>query len=216
VSPFGHYSEYAVTAEWRAQFAAAMAYSWQRFQTMIGDRYGVRWLPTYEETRRKEPTELEAFMPDWRVLSPGEHPFPLDDVVRYRTMYVETPRFMAELTSDVLRGGGQIRMRRFGSMAEFAELPEVLIFNCTGFGAGQLVGDTELVPVRGQLAVLQPQHEVRYAVAGRAGYMFPRADGILLGGTFERGVADPTPQPAAIARIVASHRDFFGSLRCTA
>ena len=216
VSPFGHYSEDAVTPEWRAQFAAAMAYSWQRFQLLLGDEYGVRWLPTYEETRRTEPTELEEFMPDWRVLSPAEHPFPLEDVVRYRTMYVETPRFMAELTSEILRSGGRIRMRRFNSLAELTDLPERLIFNCTGIGAAQLVGDAALMPVRGQLAVLAPQPEVRYAVAGSSGYMFPRADGILLGGTFERGEWDSTPQPADIARIVASHQAFFDGLRCAA
>ena len=50
-----------------------------------------------------------------------------------------------------------------------------------------LFGDTELRPVRGQLAILLPQPEVRYAFTGEAGYMFPRADGIILGGTFERG-----------------------------
>ena len=41
--------------------------------------------------------------------------------------------------------------------------------------------------MRGQLAILLPQPEVRYAFTGEAGYMFPRADGIILGGTFERG-----------------------------
>ena len=92
ISPFGHFSEDAVTPEWRAQFAAAMAYSWSRFQLMAGDKYGVRWLPTYEESRRTEPTAYESFMPDWRVMSGGDHPFDLENVVRYRTMYVETPR----------------------------------------------------------------------------------------------------------------------------
>ena len=60
------------------------------------------------------------------------------------------------------------------------------MFNCTGLGARDLFGDTELQPVRGQLAILLPQPEIRYAFTGDAGYMFPRADGILLGGTFER------------------------------
>ena len=46
--------------------------------------------------------------------------------------------------------------------------------------------------------------------------MFPRADGILLGGTFERDVWDTTPVPADIAGIVSSHRRFFDELRCTA
>ena len=48
------------------------------------------------------------------------------------------------------------------------------------------------------------------------GYMFPRPDGIVLGGTFERGVWDTTPDPKAIARIVASHKRFFEGFRCTA
>jgi hypothetical protein len=57
---------------------------------------------------------------------------------------------------------------------------------------------------------------VRYAFAGRAGYMFPRADGILLGGTFERDVWETVPDPKAIDRIVASHRRLFAGFRCTA
>ena len=78
------------------------------------------------------------------------------------------------------------------------------------------MGDAELQPVRGQLAILEPQPEVRYAALGDFGYMFPRPDGIVLGGTFERGVWDTTPDPKAIARIVASHKRFFEGFRCTA
>ena len=216
ISPFGHFSEDAVSPEWRAQFAAAMAYSWERFQIMTGDKYGIRWLPTYEESHRTAPTPSESFMPDWRVLSRSDHPFPVDPIVRYRTMYVEAPRFLKQLTADVLTASGKIRLRRFASPAELAALPETLVFNCTGIGARDLFGDMELHPVRGQLAVLAPQPEVLYAAAGSWGYMFPRLDGILLGGTFERDVWDTTPDPAAIARIVESHKGFFEALRCTA
>ena len=218
VSPFGHYRESEVTPEWMGQFQAAMAYSWKRFQMIIGDHYGVRWLPTYEETRRRAIRSdwMDAYYLNARLLRPEEHPFPVENVLTFDTMYVETPRFMAWLTDEVLKAGGTITMRRFGSLADVAALPETLVFNCTGIGARQLVGDDVLTPVRGQLAVLQPQPEVRYAFAGNMGYMFPRGDGILLGGTFERGESDATPQPADIARIVRSHRSFFGRLRCTA
>jgi D-amino-acid oxidase len=216
ISPFGHFSEDAVTPEWRAQFAAAMAYSWSRFQVMAGDRYGIRWLPTYEESLRTEPTATESFMPDWSVLSPVDHPFPLENVVRYRTMYVETGRFLRQLTADVLMAQGKIRLRKFATPGDLSTLHEKLIFNCTGIGARDLFGDVDLHPVRGQLAVLLPQPEVLYAAAGSWGYMFPRPDGILLGGTFERDVWDTTPAPAAIDRIVRSHHRFFDSFRCAA
>ena len=46
--------------------------------------------------------------------------------------------------------------------------------------------------------------------------MFPRADGILLGGTFELDQWDATPDPQTIARIVDNHKRFFATLRCTA
>jgi D-amino-acid oxidase len=52
------------------------------------------------------------------------------------------------------------------------------------------------------------------AGSGQAGYMFPRPDGTLLGGTFERGEESAEPDPADIARIIASHQQFFAGWRC--
>ncbi len=95
-------------------------------------------------------------------------------------------------------------------------MPEGLVFNCTGLGARDLFGDTGMVPVRGQLAILLPQPEIRHAYTGRVGYMFPRPDGILLGGTYERGEWDATPQADDIAGIVAAHARFNAGLACVA
>ena len=135
---------------------------------------------------------------------------------RYDTMYVETGRYLRQMMRDFQVAGGKIEVRRLAAPAEIAALQERLVFNCTGLGARDLFGDQELQPVRGQLAILEPQPEVRYAALGAFGYMFPRADGILLGGTFERDVWDATPQPSDIARILASHKRFFDGFRCAA
>ena len=217
-SPFGHYRESEVTPEWRTQFAAALDYSWRRFQIMTGDDYGIRWLTTYVEgDGGPDPSNpLERYHPAGRNLSRGEHPFPLDGIASFETMYAETGRLLRQLMRDVQIAGGRFAVRRFASPAAVAALPESLVFNCTGLGARDLFGDTAMEPVRGQLAILLPQPEVRYAFTGQAGYMFPRADGIILGGTFERGEWSTTPEPAAIARIIASHRRLFAGFRCTA
>ena len=214
ISPFGHFSDDEVTPEWRAQFAAAMDYSWRRFQIMVGDDYGIRWLPTYQESANLGRWS-DRFHTDARALAPAEHPFPVERIIRYSTMYVEVGRFLRELTRDVQIAGGRIEVRRFATPADIAALPERLVFNCTGLGARELFGDKELHPVRGQVAILLPQPEVRYAFAGQAGYMFPRADGILLGGTFERDEWEAEPQQADIERIVASHKELFAGFRCT-
>ena len=202
----------------RAQMLAAMDYSWRRWQIMVGDDYGIRWLPTYEESRNpvQRGDWLDPYYPNGRRLAAGQHPFPVDDIVTFDTMYVETGRFLRQMIADVQIGGGNFVIRDFATSDAISTLPEKLVFNCTGLGARQLFGDNELQPVRGQLAVLLPQPEVRYAFAGSSGYMFPRADGILLGGTFERDVFDANPDPADIARIVRSHQRFFQGFRCTA
>ena len=44
--------------------------------------------------------------------------------------------------------------------------------------------------------------------------MFPRPDGIVLGGTFELDEWDATPQADAIAGIIASHQRLFAGWRC--
>lgn len=217
IAPFGHYDRSRVTPAWRVQFAAAMDYSWRRFQIMVGDDYGIRWLPTYEEVGPDDgPTPLDTYLPGVHRLQPTEHPFAVERMIGFNTMYVEVGRFLREMTQDVQIAGGTIRVRNFAAPADIAALPERLVFNCTGLGARDLFGDTELHPVRGQLAILLPQPEVRYAVSAAGGYMFPRADGILLGGTFERDQWDATPQPEAIARILAGHQRLFSSFRCTA
>jgi glycine/D-amino acid oxidase-like deaminating enzyme len=213
--PFGHFRPDQVTPEWREQFRRAADYSWRRFQLMVGDDYGVRWLPTFVEASEPERPFIPNFPPVNRMLRPDEHPFPLPGIRRYDTLYVETGRFLRQLIRDVQIAGGRIAIRSFATPADIAALPERLVFNCTGLGARALFGDTELRPARGQLAILLPQPEVRYAIALREGYMFPRADGILLGGTFELDEWGTEPDPATIARILAAHQRIFAGLRCT-
>ncbi len=214
--PFKVFNDSEVDDAFRAQFARALDYSFRRFQIMVGDDYGVRWLPTYVESDEPETPVVPHFPPNNRLLSRSEHPFPLDNVVRFDTMYIEVGRYLRQMMRDVQGAGGKIRVRKFATPVDIATIPERLVFNCTGIGARDLFGDTDLHPVRGQLAFLEPQPEVQYAFQGSAGYMFPRPDGILLGGTYERDVWDTTPDPKAIAGIVESQRAFFAGFRCTA
>ena len=214
ILPSFHYERAAVSDAWLARERLAADFTRRRFQIMAGDDYGVRWLPTYDQTRRSTDPAASPFFPGRRLLSREEHPFPVENIDRYMTMYVETGRFLASLLRDIRIAGGSVSVRSFATPAELLGLPEMLIFNCTGLGAHELFGDEELTPVRGQLAFLIPQPEVQYAYTVNAGYMFPRPDGIVLGGTFEEGEWIAEPQPADIARIVERHREFMTGWRC--
>jgi glycine/D-amino acid oxidase-like deaminating enzyme len=114
------------------------------------------------------------------------------------------------MVADVRAAGATIVVRELRDRADLLSLPERVIMNCTGLGAKALFDDAELIPVKGQLSVLLPQPEVDYIVIGGPGYMFPRSDGILLGGTFERGDWSLSVDELALRRIVEGHMQFFG------
>jgi len=128
-------------------------------------------------------------------------------------MLIEPNRYLRALQRDYIARGGRIVVRAFGSAAQMVALDEPLIMNCTGLGAKVLASDEQLEPVRGQLSVLAPQPNVDYIVLHGNRYMFPRSDGIVLGGTFQHGNADVAPDDATVRRVVADHAAFFTSMR---
>ena len=220
--PASVYDEGAVTPEYAAQHLRAARLAHRHWQTMLGEHYGVRWTRNYAVSRR--PTQgqvsdtdpLRALAPETRTLEAGEHPFTGLHVRQYDTMMVEPPVYLQAVLEDFLTAGGKLVVRRFETPAQAAGLPEPVVFNCAGLGAKALFGDPELIPVKGVLVVLLPQPEVTYNVIGGGGYMFPRRDGIVLGGTFECGDWTTEPEPEEVARILRQHAALFALLESPA
>lgn len=126
------------------------------------------------------------------------------------TMLIEPPVFLPRLMAEVRAMGGEIVQRAFESMDEVRGLRERVVVNCMGLGARAIVDDPRLMGMRGQVVLLRPQ-TLPYLLSHGDGYMFPRQDVVVLGGTVERGVEEPIPDPAACRRILAAHRRFFAS-----
>lgn len=214
----------AVDSAFRAQLAAAVLYSYRRFQLLAGPEYGVRWASNYELYSTPAPPKasdpsfselMHPLLPEVAELQPGEHPFGAFHARRYVGMVIEPPRLLRQLLRDFHLAGGIVEVRRFSSPAEIAALPQLLLFNCTGLGSRDLFGDTELRPMRGQLAVLLPQPEVDYSLTEENGfYMFPRSDGIVLGGTHELDDWNLAPDPATTSRLIVGHHRIFSAISC--
>lgn len=219
VFPFMVYGG-ALVPPFRDQFLAAARFSFRHYQSLVGPTYGVRWMtnylvgdePFHEDGLLGTGSPIRDLLPDFGDLAPDEHPFPYAHVRRFATMMVEPATYLPALVRDVRLAGGSVVVQRFDAVAQLAALPEPVLVNCTGLGAGPLFGDATLVPVKGQLTVLLPQPEVDYAVLAGDLYMFARSDGILLGGTHERGVATLEPNAEARQRILAGHARLFNAL----
>src|SRR3546814_9634066 len=127
-------------------------------------------------------------------------------------MYVETGRYLRQMMRDIEGAGGRIAVRGFASPAEIASLPETLVFNCTGLGTRELFGDSDLIPIRGQLTILMSQTEVHDAFTLEAGYMFLRPDGIVIGGRDRQSRSVNFSHQLAICRqTMIGHKDAMTS-----
>jgi D-amino-acid oxidase len=220
-SPTSLFDDDRVDNEFRAQYVRAATLAYRRYQTLLGEDYGVRWIENYDcydeadSSFLTAPTArvIGALYPEVITYGPGHHPFPTRYATRFLTMLIEPNRYLRALQRDYLLRGGRVVIRSFSDVGQLLALDEPLIMNCTGLGAKPLFNDDQLEPVRGQLSVLAPQPSIDYLTLHGGRYMFPRSDGIILGGTFQHGNANLEPDEATVRRIVTDHAAFFASMR---
>lgn len=219
--PFSVFDDNRRTPEFGAQYTEAAHLSFRHHQLLVGPKWGVRWLPNYYLSDGPPRNGwiagpggvLHDLQVDFHDFGPGEHVFPAAYARRFHTMMIEPSVYLPQLLAEVRSAGTGIVVREFKTAEEMATLPESVIFNCTGLGAGELFGDKELVPIKGQLSFLIPQPGVDYNLITSDTYMFPRTDGILLGGTYEKGQRDLTPDEGMKLRMIIRHRQMFGQMR---
>ena len=114
------------------------------------------------------------------------------------------PTYLNYLSKRFHASGGWVEQRRIGSLAEVSAIyPRVV--NCTGLGSRTLLGDGELVPIRGQVVRVENPGIDRFVLdeGNPAGvtYIIPRGEDCILGGTAEVGRWDTEPDPETARSI---------------
>lgn len=216
-SPTSVYEPDQVTGKWNEQFRRACQISNRAFQLLVGSEYGVRWIETYELMRNEMALERElpggdALYPARQIHRDPAHYFGFPFVRQYSTMLIEPSIYLSALLRDFYIAGGRVVVKEFRNRREIARLREPVVFNCTGLGSRELFDDEELEPVRGQLEILLPQPEIDYCYLS-SGYMFPRRDGIILGGTWDHGDWSLEPNAEQANGILEAHVAIMNSLK---
>jgi D-amino-acid oxidase len=217
-SPTSVYDQQKITTKFSSQFYSACLVSNRAFQTLVGSEYGVRWLDTFELLSRpaaleREPAGGAHLYPDLKIHKDAKKYFGVDHVREYRTMLIEPHVYLNSLLRDFQLAGGKVVVKEFRNRDEITNLTEPVVFNCTGLGARALFDDRSLIPVRGQLEVLLPQPEIDYIYLSGSGYMFPRRDGIILGGTWDHDRWELEPDPEQTAGILESHAEVMKRIK---
>jgi glycine/D-amino acid oxidase-like deaminating enzyme len=123
---------------------------------------------------------IRDLTPRWRRVPADATPFRATSVSRGEIMVFNIADYGHTLMNDFFIAGGQFRRADFRTPAQIAALGKPVVINCTGYGARALWRDESLVPVRGQIARLIPQPEVRYGLVYRGVLTVPRRDGLVV------------------------------------
>jgi glycine/D-amino acid oxidase-like deaminating enzyme len=216
-SPTSVYDPEAASTRFTEQFRLACRISNRAFQLLVGPEYGVRWIDTVELYRNEASLARELpggsdLYPQQEIHRDAKHYFGFPYARQYSTMLVEPSIYLGALLRDFYIAGGKLVVKEFRSREEVMRLTEPVIFNCTGLGARALFGDQKLAPVRGQLEVLLPQPEIDYCYLS-SGYMFPRRDGIILGGTWDHDDWSLAPRAEQTTQILEAHAEIMKGLK---
>ncbi len=192
-----------------ARAEGMMIASYRRYLRLLGDEWGVYERDNYGVGA---PRGSLSRLP-YGLLPPVKRfdrlPFQGDPRpgYAYRTLLITPPIYLPRLLKEIRSLGGRTVRRKFSSMRSVMKLREKVIVNCLGLGAGKVMDDPTVIPFRGQLVHLKPQ-DLPYLLVSH-GYIFPRPDAVVLGGTMERGVTRTRPDKATCEKILKRSRSFF-------
>ena len=143
-------------------------------------------------------SRIRDLTPRWQRVPADATPFKATSVARGEIMAFNIADYGHTLMNDFFIAGGQFRRADFRAPSQIAALGKKVVINCTGYGARALWKDETLVPVRGQIARLIPQPEVRYGLVYRSVLTVPRRDGLVVqsfAGGERQGYGDTNEAP---------------------
>ena len=137
---------------------------------------------------------------------------------------VDNRRLLEALRAAATSAGAELVSARVESLADLDDLgSDTQILLAAGLGTAALWPGVDLHAAKGEILRLRrtrwsvppPGHVVRARLHGRAVYLVPREDGVVVGATqYEaEGIADRAPQAGGVADLLADAIEVFPGLR---
>lgn len=155
--------------------------------------------------------------PDFRELSKDELPEGVDSGCEFTGICINTSLYLPWLVGQcrklgvVFRRGGVSHINELQHLHHTGNKANVIV-NASGLGSKALGGveDQDMMPIRGQIVLVENESPSMYNISGtddgsdEVSYVMTRASGggTVLGGTYQKGKWDPTPDPKITQRII--------------
>lgn len=117
----------------------------------------------------------------------------------FTTPIIEMPLYLRWLADRVEALGGSITRMNLQSLPAGSDL----VVNCAGLGARHFAGDKSVVPVRGQVLMVEQVGIDRWVIDDDGPtYVVPRSRDVVVGGTADEGEWSRTPSPKTACEIL--------------
>lgn len=130
----------------------------------------------------------------------------------FLTWYVDVPRVLPAIVGHVRDDHGVDLVGRVVESLDEVAPDADLAVNATGVGARDLVDDSAVEPIRGQGLFVATDDVPDGSISADGFYAYPRAGGLFLGGTADRGDWSRAVDPASSRRLVAGNARVFPDL----
>jgi glycine/D-amino acid oxidase-like deaminating enzyme len=198
----------------RTEFKEILETSYRTFKSSIPDGFGVSYQPNYTKTPSHNLDIVLQLSPNLIPARQKLARMPFENHTypgyKYQTLLIEPSIFLPKLDTNLRARNVQFIPRTFSDATDvLTNVQENIIINCTGLGSKTIWNDAALKPKKGQLALLRPQSQLQY-LYGQDGYMFPRADAVVIGGSYEDTFTSADPDPAYCKLLVDYMKGLFG------
>jgi D-amino-acid oxidase len=145
------------------------------------------------------------FMPPNQVtvLEHGDAPKGYDKAYEAFVPLIETQIFLPWIYKQLEAKGATFTQQEVTDIYTLSKEYEVII-NCSALGARTLCNDTSVIPVRGQVVLLEPGFpEFIFLDNQTPAYIVPRKDATIVGGTYEENVYDEKTEEDSLNDILS-------------
>ncbi|KAG8886751.1 hypothetical protein FRB98_001052, partial [Tulasnella sp. 332] len=204
--------------------------SWRKFndKSVVPEELVVRMPTKFYSTRKdqaqdlwyhEEVGDLKPLPEPWPMSVPGSPP--TASAFELTTLTVCVPQYLLWLQDEATKRGVKFVKGWVGSVADVEFVPGTenqirtdVVINASGLGAKQIIGveDALVFPIRGQ-TILVRAPQIKWSLLGfslydnklakETIYVIPRRNGdVIVGGTFQEGNWDVSPDPDTARRIL--------------
>lgn len=209
------WSPYYVSGNRIADWAKESYFEFERLSRVPESGVSMTKLHRFRKKNSKEADNWEAAIPEGRLHALKKEALlpEYDEGFEVEVPLIETQIFLPYLMNEFRKAGGKIFQREVKSLDELL-VDDAIVINCSGMEARTLVNDTAMIPVKGQVVMVDIHFDIPIILdESEPTYIVQRKDGCIIGGTREENVFSETTDEATISNILDRASKFLPELK---